>query len=104
MGVGGSPLETTMTSLFDRLLLAVARARTLKVSADIQAEIDAAARWPVSDEVRAWRREQDRIARGAGFANAADRARHRQYEYDARFLDNEAMRKKNEQNAKNYSR
>lgn len=88
----------------DLIERAIQAGKGVQVSSDLQAEIDAAARWPVSDEVRAWRAEQDRIARGAGFANAAERARHRQYEYDARHLDNEAMRKKNEQNAKNFAR
>jgi hypothetical protein len=84
----------------DLLERAIERAGLVRPSPDIQAEINAAARWPVSDEMRAGRAEQDRIARAFGYANAAERARHRQYEYDAHFLDNEAMRKKNEQKTK----
>lgn len=87
--------------LLDRI---IENSRTVRPSPDIQAEIDAAARWPASDEMRDARKEADRLARGWGYANDAERQRHRQYEYDARFVDNEAMRKRNEQNAKNYSR
>ena len=80
---------------------AIERARLVQVSPDIQEEIDAAARWPVSDEVRVWREEQDRIARGLGHANLADRERQRSHEYDMRWNENEDMRIKNALRAKN---
>lgn len=85
----------------DLLERAIERARLVQVSPDIQEEIDAALRWPVSDEVRAWREEQDRIARGLGHANLADRERQRSHEYDMRWNENEDMRIKNALRAKN---
>lgn len=88
----------------DLLERAIQAGKGVQVSPDLQAEIDAAARWPVSDEVRAWRAEEDRIARGAGFANASDRQRQRSHEYEMRWNENEDMRKKNEQRAQNFGR
>lgn len=80
---------------------AIERSKALKVAPDLQEEIDAALRWPVSDEVRAWREEQDRIARGFGHANLADRERQRFEERELHRLEVEEFRKKNEQRAKN---
>lgn len=90
-----------MTSPSDRLRGAIEHAMAVKPSPDLQEEIDAALRWPVSDEVRVWRAEQDRIARGLGHANLADRERQRFEERELRRSEIEEFRKKNEQRAKN---
>ena len=80
---------------------AIERSKALKVSPDLQEEIDAAARWPVSDEVRAWRAGEDRIARGFGHANALDRRQQRFEERELRRSEIEQFQKSNEQRAKN---